>query len=84
MFDPNCPKCGAHDYGLFRTSMVGCPHCLRADNERLRGLLADAAEDIEHWGGYASPYFQDKWNLQADIDKYRAAAGTTDRENVTP
>ena len=36
MFDPNCPKCGAHDYGLFRASMVGCPHCLRADNERLR------------------------------------------------
>ena len=55
---------------------------LQADNSRLRRLLADAAEDIEHWGGYASPYFQDKWNLQADIDKYRAAAGTTVREDV--
>jgi len=50
--------------------------------ERLRAVLTDAAEDIEHWGGYASPYFQDKWNLQADIAKYRAAAGTTVREDV--
>lgn len=46
----------------------------RTDNERLRGLLGEAADDIEHWGGYASEYFKDKWHLEDDIKKYRDAA----------
>jgi hypothetical protein len=38
--DPfNCPKCGAHDYGLFASAMVGSPHCTRAENDRLRAAL---------------------------------------------
>ena len=53
----------------------------RTDNERLRGLLGEAADDIEHWGGYASEYFKDKWHLEDDIKKYRdaALAGTADQ-----
>ena len=46
----------------------------RTDNERLRGWLGEAADDIEHWGGYASEYFKDKWHLEDDIKKYRDAA----------
>lgn len=35
--DPfNCPKCGAHDYGLFAAAMVGCPHCMRSEIEQLK------------------------------------------------
>lgn len=41
--------------------------------ERLRSALERAADDIESWGAYASGYFQDKWNLQGDIDAARAA-----------
>lgn len=54
---------------------------LRRENERLRGLLGEAADDIEHWGGYASEYFKDKWHLEDDIKKYRdaALAGTADQ-----
>lgn len=48
---------------------------LRAENERLRVALGRAADDIESWGAYASSYFQEKWNLQADIDAARAALG---------
>jgi hypothetical protein len=29
--------------------------------------LRRARNDIEGWGGYASPYFQDKWDLADDL-----------------
>ena len=54
---------------------------LEAENERLRGLLGEAADDIEHWGGYASEYFKDKWHLDDDIKKYREAAGAAVQPN---
>lgn len=45
--DPfNCPKCGAHDYGLFAGSMVGCPHCLTAERDALKELLWQLYEGI--------------------------------------
>lgn len=45
--------------------------------ERLREALAEAADSIEEWGAYASPYFQDKWDLQGDIDKFRKLSKRT-------
>ena len=68
--------------------LVGCPHpvaetheCLHnqleqmeAENEKLRTLLLEAAEDIESWGVYASDYFAEKWDLAGDIEKYKKAA----------
>jgi hypothetical protein len=42
---------------------------------RLRDALAEAVEDIEHWAGYASEYFREKWDLAGDLAKYRAVLG---------
>ncbi len=36
--------------------------------------LEEAAEDVADWGAYASPYFQEKHDLKADIDKYKTYA----------
>ena len=46
----------------------------KAENEALRKLLAEAAEDIEDWGSYASEYFQNKHDLSGNVKKYREAA----------
>ena len=46
-----------------------------AEIERLRTALECAAENIEHWGSYASEYFQMKWNLKRDVDAARAIWG---------
>lgn len=46
---------------------------LEAENNRLRTLLAEAADDIESWGAYASDYFQKKHDLAGCVAKYRAA-----------
>ena len=35
--------------------------------------LKDATDAIEHWGTYATDYFQKKWDLQSDITAARAA-----------
>ena len=35
--------------------------------------LKDATDAIEHWGTYATDYFQKKWDLQSDINAARAA-----------
>lgn len=55
---------------------------LCAEVARLRALLAEAANDVEHWGGYASEYSQAKYGLAGDIAKYRDASlptGARDR-----
>lgn len=40
MDDPfNCPKCGAHDWGLFRAACLGCPHCATNRIQELEGAL---------------------------------------------
>ena len=51
----------------------------RAEIERMRGLLRHAIDDIEHWGSYASEYFQKKWNLAGDLARYRTALGAADQ-----
>jgi hypothetical protein len=35
--------------------------------------LKEATDAIEHWGSYSSDYFQQKWDLQSDINAARAA-----------
>ena len=42
-------------------------------NQELLHALKDATDAIEHWGAYASDYFQQKWDLQSDINAARAA-----------
>lgn len=46
----------------------------RAEVERLRAALLDAAEEIEHWGSYAGDYFAKKWDLAGAIRQARKAA----------
>lgn len=46
---------------------------LQARVKVLEDALKVAADDIQEWGGYASDYFQKKWNLKADVDAARAA-----------
>jgi len=46
------------------------------DNGVLKELLQalkDATDAIEHWGAYASDFFQQKWDLHSDINAARAA-----------
>jgi hypothetical protein len=65
--------CGIHcsDYN----SNEPLDECIEAADriEQLEGALSEAIEDIEHWGGYAGEYFQDKWDLKGSIAKARAA-----------
>lgn len=58
---------------------------LRAENERLRGLLTDAsakfheaADDMQGWGEYADDYFKAKWNLAGDVAGLHQFAATID------
>lgn len=44
---------------------------------RLREALEGAIGSIEFWGGYASDYFKDKHDFQADLDKARQALSPT-------
>ena len=45
---------------------------LEAERDALRTGLADAIESVKSWGAYASPYFRDKWDLDADIKRLEA------------
>jgi hypothetical protein len=54
-----------------------------AELARLRAALGEAIEDIESWASYASPYFQEKWDLAGDLAKHRAAL-TTPEEPSCP
>ena len=44
----------------------------------LKEALLDAREDIEHWSGYASEYFQDKHDLKGCLAKYDAIIARLD------
>jgi len=41
--------------------------------ERLRAALREARDDVDSWGAYASPYFQEKWDLEGDLARIDAA-----------
>ena len=42
--------------------------------ERLRTLLAEAADEIESWGAYAGSHFQQKHDLAGTVARFRKAA----------
>lgn len=44
------------------------------ENDRLRALLAEAADCIASWGSYASEYFQEKHDLEGDVRRFREGA----------
>jgi hypothetical protein len=50
---------------------------LRTENARLREALRLAIDAVEFWAAYATPYFQDKHDLEEDLRKLRAALGET-------
>lgn len=39
------------------------------NEQLLLNALKEARELVEHWGGYASAYFQEKWDLAGDLKK---------------
>jgi len=39
-----------------------------------RAWLEEAVDDVSAWGGYVSEYFQKKWNLEGDIQKWKERA----------
>ena len=48
MSDPfNCPKCGAHDFGLYAPNIGECPHCLKDERNALREELERADKRID-------------------------------------
>jgi hypothetical protein len=53
---------------------------LHALNGELLEALKDATDAIEHWGTYATDYFQKKWDLQSDINAARAAIARAEGE----
>ncbi len=50
-------------------------------NAELVEALKEAIEAIDEWGAYASPYFQNKYDLQSDINKAKAALAKATGEN---
>ena len=46
---------------------------LRERVSRLESALTLAIDLVDHWGGYASEYFQQKYNLAGDLATLRAA-----------
>lgn len=46
---------------------------LRAANEQLRAALEDALEEMQCMIGYVDEYSRDKWELDASIERVRAA-----------
>jgi hypothetical protein len=50
---------------------------LKEENARLREALRLAIDAVEFWAAYATPYFQDKHDLEEDLRKLRAALGET-------
>jgi hypothetical protein len=47
----------------------------RSDCERLTAALEDALEGLQEMIGYVSPYFQDKYDYRAYIERAQTALG---------
>ena len=43
------------------------------------GCMRTTAEDIEDWGAYASPYFQEKHGLKTEVERYRSKAAALEQ-----
>ncbi len=53
------------------TTVGPCKAC-----EDFAKWMDEASEDIDGWGAYAGEYFQEKWDYQGDIEKYRQRAAS--------
>jgi len=49
----------------------------------LEGVLADATQEVEEWGAYASEYFQEKHDLAGTVARFRAALSQQGKEGET-
>ena len=73
LVDGACPVCGWKQPKDIGTQL----HEAKQEITRLRSLLAEAREDVDFWGGYASEYFQEKWDLTGTLEKYDAVIAET-------
>lgn len=64
----------AEDYNAELVRRLTAEAELKAARSTIVRLAEDAAADIQDWGAYASAYFQEKWDLQGDVDRYKRAA----------
>lgn len=46
--------------------------------EKLKDLLRDASNQIAEWGSYADKYYQEKWDLEGTLKKFRKASNAPD------
>jgi hypothetical protein len=70
-------QCNLSSPAIALRSLAAERDALRAENARLREALRLAIEAVEFWAAYATPYFQDKHDLEEDLRKLRAARGET-------
>ena len=49
-------------------------HACAEQRKEYADLMEEAVEDVAEWGAYASEYFQDKWNLEGVMHKWRYRA----------
>ncbi|MCG3134244.1 MAG: hypothetical protein HMLKMBBP_01536 [Planctomycetes bacterium] len=47
---------------------------VKAERDKFKALVEEAADDVLDWGSYASDYFREKHDLMGCVNKYRAAA----------
>jgi hypothetical protein len=55
---------------------------LRAEPISQRALIEDALDDVQHWGSYADEYFQEKWKLKDDVEKWRDRLTALDADDA--
>ena len=63
--------------------LTDCETARAADKARiaeLEGVLADATQEVEEWGAYASEYFQEKHDLAGTVARFRAALSRQGKE----
>ena len=71
-----CPQCFCDGPGMDCKADAIAAWNRRASDaeiERLRAVLVEARDDVGSWGAYASPYFQEKWDLEGNIARIDAA-----------
>lgn len=68
--DPfNCPKCGAHDYGLYAAGMLPCPHCLMAENAALRAEVDLQRSELNMAFDQRDNAWKDLSDLRAEVER---------------
>lgn len=71
----------AADAALIAAADPATIAALLADNDRLRGLLAEAITEIDDWAAYAAPMFREKHDLEGTLSRFRAALADGEASN---